>query len=99
MAPPTGAAPHLLRGKQMAYFKVLFPNGSESIVNVAGDERDAMRAAACRSFWSDDPLNRAYREIKGETFSLKDFTAFIEAMPPEQFLALAFQSAGGSDAR
>lgn len=39
------------------------------------------RAAACRSFWSDDALNRAFRARHGETFSLKDFTAFVIAMP------------------
>lgn len=56
------------------------------------------RAATCRSFWSDDALNRAFREISGDIFTLRSFTAFVIAMPSDQFLALAFQTAGGSDA-
>jgi hypothetical protein len=54
------------------------------------------RAAACQAFWSDRPLNRAFREqYRTSTFTLRDFTAFVIAMPAEQFLQLV----GGSDAR
>lgn len=54
------------------------------------------RAAACQAFWSDRPLNLAFRDRhQASTFSLKDFTAFVIAMPAEQFLQLV----GGSDAR
>jgi hypothetical protein len=80
---------------QPSEFRPLAPADSGAVLRHV----EIRRAAACRSFWSDDALNRTYRQINGETFSLRDFTAFVIAMPPEQFLALAFQTAGGCNVR
>lgn len=42
--------------------------------------------AACRSFWSDDPLNIFYRLQTGRaTFSLKDFKSFVLDLPRDEF--------------
>jgi len=50
---------------------------------------EARRGAACRAFWSSHPLNLAFRRKHGtDTFSLKEFVAFVIAMPADQFLAL-----------
>jgi hypothetical protein len=59
-------------------------------------EREGLRrAAACRAFWSDHPLNLAFRnQQQAETFSLREFTAFVVAMPSEQFQTRT----GGRDA-
>ena len=54
------------------------------------DEAERIKAA-CRSFWSDHPLNIAYRHERGETFSLKEFIAFVLAMPAERFQQLDVQ--------
>ena len=57
---------------------------------------ETRRAAACRAFWSDHPLNLAFRAERQQTiFSLKEFVAFVIAMPSAQFLSLT----GGRDAR
>ncbi len=49
---------------------------------------EARRAAACKAFWSDRPLNIAFRhEIGDRPFSLKEFVAFVMDMPAEQFSA------------
>lgn len=54
------------------------------------------RAEACRAFWSDAPLNLAFRDQRQtHTFSLSDFTAFVIALPSDEFLSLV----GGTDAR
>lgn len=45
------------------------------------------RDAAVRAFWSDDPLNLTYRRSRGETFSLREFIAFVLDLPQEQFEA------------
>lgn len=45
------------------------------------------RAAAVRAFWSDHPLNLTYRRTRGETFSLREFIAFVLDLPQEQFEA------------
>jgi hypothetical protein len=43
------------------------------------------KALACRTFWSDHPLNLAYREVCGDrSFSLKEFVAYVMAMPADQ---------------
>lgn len=63
---------------------------------ILSEEAGLRRAAACQAFWSDRPLNRAFREqCQADAFSLREFTAFVIAMPSDQFLALV----GGSDAR
>lgn len=47
------------------------------------------RAIACQAFWSDRPLNRAFREQRQtDTFNLRDFTDFVAGLPSDQFLAL-----------
>ena len=44
--------------------------------------------AACRAFWSDHPLNLAFRHQHGsDNFTLKAFVQFVVAMPPGQFAA------------
>ncbi len=48
------------------------------------DEAERIKAA-CRSFWSDHPLNVAFRTERGEPFSLKEFIAFVLALPAERF--------------
>ncbi|MDB5621067.1 hypothetical protein [Tardiphaga sp.] len=49
---------------------------------------ETRKAAACRAFWSDAPLNVRYREVVGDRpFSLKEFVAFVMDMPAEQFSA------------
>jgi hypothetical protein len=56
---------------------------------IISEQAGHRRAAACHAFWSDAPLNLAYREATGaSTFNLKDFTAFVIALPADQFLAL-----------
>lgn len=45
------------------------------------------REAAIRAFWSDDPLNLSFRRSRGETFSLREFIAFVLDLPQEQFEA------------
>jgi hypothetical protein len=52
---------------------------------------DQRRAAAVRAFWSDDPLNVAFRQRAGNTFSLRAFIAFVVEMPREQFDASTSQ--------
>jgi hypothetical protein len=51
------------------------------------DEAERIRAA-CRSFWSDHPLNVAYRRERGETFSLKEFIGFVVKLPGDRFAEL-----------
>jgi hypothetical protein len=49
-------------------------------------EVERRRAAACRSFWSDHPLNLAYRRHIGrETFALKPVVAFVLSLPQGEF--------------
>lgn len=56
---------------------------------ILAEQAGHRRAAACRAFWSDAPLNIAYREATGaNTFSLKDFTAFVIGLPADRFLQL-----------
>lgn len=44
------------------------------------------KAAACRAFWSDQPLNVAYRRYRArESFALKDFVAWTVALPVDDF--------------
>ncbi|MCC8963745.1 hypothetical protein H8A95_15855 [Bradyrhizobium sp. Pear76] len=63
---------------------------------VYSEQEGARRAAAARSFWSDHPLNLAFRAARQvESFNLKDFTAFVLELPADQFQALT----GGRDAR
>lgn len=63
---------------------------------ILSEQAGFRRAMACSAFWSDHPLNTAFRAARDtETFSLKDFTAFVIALPADQFLSLV----GGSDAR
>ena len=46
------------------------------------------RAAAVQAFWSDAPLNLSMRAERGDKpFSLREFIAFVEAMPGDQFEA------------
>jgi hypothetical protein len=52
------------------------------------DESERIRAA-CRSFWSDHPLNVAYRRERGETFSLKEFIGFVVKLPGDRFAELS----------
>lgn len=50
----------------------------------------ARRAAACRAFWSDEPLNLYYRRETGsDAFTLKAFIAFVLTMPRAEFDAVA----------
>ena len=60
------------------------------------EQAGVRRAAAVHAFWSDDPLNRSYRQQVGETFTLRAFIAFVCEMPQEQFEAC---TRGGLDAR
>ena len=56
---------------------------------ILSEEAGLRRAAACQAFWSDRPLNLAFRQARGtQTFSLKDFTAFVIALPADDFLEL-----------
>jgi hypothetical protein len=51
------------------------------------------RAAACRFFWSNHPLNLAYRAQHGEgTFSLKAFVQFVVDMSSDDFAACMFSA-------
>ncbi len=43
------------------------------------------RDAAVRAFWSDDPLNMTFRRSRGDTFTLREFIAFVLDLPQEQF--------------
>jgi hypothetical protein len=43
------------------------------------------RRAACRSFWSDHPLNMAFRVERGERFTLREFVSFVVALPADRF--------------
>lgn len=62
---------------------------------ILSEQAGLRRAAACNAFWSDRPLNLAYRAATGaSTFSLKDFTAFVIGLPSADFLELT----GGRDA-
>jgi hypothetical protein len=55
------------------------------MATVTNDD-EARRDAACRAFWSDEPLNLAYRqEIADQPFSLKEFVSFVLAMPSDKF--------------
>jgi hypothetical protein len=63
---------------------------SEALIAAQREHADAeaRKAAACRAFWSDAPLNVQYREVVGDRpFSLKEFVAFVMGMPAEQFSA------------
>jgi hypothetical protein len=70
-------------------------------------QNEARRAAACRAFWSDAPLNVAYREVVDHRpFTLREFIAFVLAMPAKQFAEIMHltsplldQSTGPSSAR
>jgi len=63
---------------------------------ILSEQSGMRRAEACRAFWSDQPLNLAYREATGASnFSLKDFVAFVVDLPADDFLKLT----GGRDAR
>lgn len=63
---------------------------------ILSEEAGLRRAMACTAFWSDHPLNVTFRSARQtETFSLRDFTAFVVALPADQFHNLV----GGSDAR
>jgi hypothetical protein len=49
-------------------------------------DTEIRKAAACRSFWSDDPLNLAYRNHTGRhSFTLRAFVNFVVGLPDEQF--------------
>lgn len=48
-------------------------------------QRADRRDAAIRAFWSDHPLNLSFRRTRGETFSLREFIAFVLDLPQEQF--------------
>jgi hypothetical protein len=49
-------------------------------------ETEVRKAAACRSFWSDDPLNLAYRDHTGRhSFTLRAFVAFVVGLPQDRF--------------
>ena len=51
------------------------------------------KAAAARAFWSDHPLNVAFRTKSGkQTFSLKEFSEFVVAMPGDEFAACMFSA-------
>lgn len=51
-------------------------------------ESEARRAAACRAFWSDHPLNLLYRQRHGErTFSLREFKTFVLSLSADEFQA------------
>ncbi|WP_315833947.1 hypothetical protein [Bradyrhizobium prioriisuperbiae] len=54
---------------------------------------ETRRAAACRSFWSDDPLNVRFRSaVGGRPFSLKEFISFVLAMPAAEFARVVGRS-------
>lgn len=62
---------------------------------VYSEQEGIRRAAARRSFWSDDQLNLAFRvERQTSTFSLKDFVAFVLELSADRFETLT----GGRDA-
>lgn len=48
-------------------------------------QRTERRDAAIRAFWSNHPLNLTFRQSRGETFSLREFIAFVLDLPQEQF--------------
>ena len=51
------------------------------------------KAAACRAFWSDHPLNLAYREKTGSAiFSLAQFVEFVCDMSADEFGACMFSA-------
>lgn len=52
------------------------------------EQENERRKAACRSFWSDHPLNMAFRAERGERFTLREFVSFVVGMPAERFEAL-----------
>ncbi len=56
-------------------------------MQLAKSEIEERRAAARRAFWSDDPLNVAFRQLAGNTFSLRAFIAFVVDLPRDQFEA------------
>jgi hypothetical protein len=57
-------------------------------------ETEIRTAAACRAFWSNHPLNLAYRQANGtETFPLSAFVAFVREMPADDFAACMFSAA------
>ena len=63
--------------------------------HILSEAEGVRRAAARRAFWSDHPLNLAFRaERQADGFSLKDFVAFVVATPADQFSMLT----GGHDA-
>ena len=56
---------------------------------VYSEQEGIRRAAAARSFWSDHPLNLAFREERQvEAFSLKDFVAFVLELSADRFQSL-----------
>jgi hypothetical protein len=53
---------------------------------ILSEEEGIRRSAACHSFWSDHPLNLAFRaERQADGFTLKDFAGFVIAMPAARF--------------
>lgn len=49
-------------------------------------DMERRKAAACRAFWSNQPLNVAYRQHRDrESFALKDFVAWTIALPVADF--------------
>lgn len=60
--------------------------GNGQLPTGGDDEIEARRAAACRAFWSDYPLNGAYRQVVDDwPFTLREFVAFVVATPTDQF--------------
>lgn len=52
-------------------------------------DEEHRRAAARRWFWSDHPLNLAFREErKINSFSLKEFISFVKNLPAGRFHSL-----------
>jgi hypothetical protein len=62
---------------------------------VYSEQEGIRRAAARRSFWSNHPLNLAFRaERQDDGFSLRAFVAFVLDLPADRFEQLT----GGHDA-
>jgi hypothetical protein len=56
-------------------------------------ETEIRKAAACRAFWSDHPLNVAYREKVGSSvFTLSAFVEFVTEMSADDFAACMFSA-------
>jgi hypothetical protein len=53
---------------------------------MSADQIAERRAAACRAFWSNDPLNLYFqRETGKSSFSLKEFIQFVLLLPHDEF--------------